>query len=66
MGEPKVRKEPKALVVAVGMFPLGASAVGTLDMNGNIWKWRSSGWFENSGVYGKDAKEREDLGGRPG
>jgi len=40
----------------VGCYPAGASAVGALDMAGNVWEWTSDLWRPD----GKTARPRSD------
>jgi formylglycine-generating enzyme required for sulfatase activity len=35
----------------VGMYPLGASLEGVLDMAGNVWEWTATKWLENYENY---------------
>jgi formylglycine-generating enzyme required for sulfatase activity len=63
-------KEDEALrtwpyTVPVGCYPAGASAVGALDMAGNIWEWTSDVWWVDteSGHSGGNGQKRVLRGG---
>ncbi|MFL5806008.1 MAG: formylglycine-generating enzyme family protein, partial [Roseiflexaceae bacterium] len=51
--------------VPVGCYPAGASAVGALDMAGNVWEWTSDLWQtdEESGRRGSEGQKRVLRGG---
>ena len=35
-------------VMAVGMYPLGASPVGCLDLSGNLWEWCKNNYHDKA------------------
>jgi hypothetical protein len=51
--------------IPVGCYPAGASAVGALDMAGNIWEWTSDVWRVDteSGHSGGNGQKRVLRGG---